>query len=641
MPPEIAPYGSWRSPITLEMAAESAGWLSSYHPVFDDGELCLSESRPSEGGRTVIMRREAGRFVDVTPPGYNVRTRVHEYGGGAWAVDGGTVYFSNFADQRLYRQDAGATPRPITPEADHRYADGVIDRRQNRMVCVREDHTTPGEVVNTIVSVDLAGEAAQAVLVAGNDFYSSPRLSPDGGRLLWLTWNHPNMPFDGTELWTGRLDGDGSIVDREKLAGGRDEAIVQPEWGTEGAIIFVSDRSGWWNLYQHRAGETVHLAPMDAEFALPPWVMGMGCYSLDGDRIAAAYCERGTWRLMTIDRGSGAVQRYDLPYTELINPCWMDGRVVATVASAAEPGHVIAFDPGSGAVEVLHRAARTAIDPGYLSTPEAIEFPTERGLTAHAFYYPPRNKDCWGPAGELPPLLVRSHGGPTAAATASLDIEYQYWTSRGFAIVDVNYGGSTGYGREYRRRLDGQWGIVDVDDCVNAARYLVSRGLVDERRLAIDGGSAGGYTTLSALAFRDVFKAGASYYGVSDVEALATDTHKFEARYLDGLIGPYPERRDVYVERSPIHHVDRLSCPMIFLQGLEDEVVPPDQSERMFDAVRAKGLPAAYVTFEGEQHGFRQAKNIRRALEAEFYFYSRVFGFEPVDTIEPVVIENL
>jgi dipeptidyl aminopeptidase/acylaminoacyl peptidase len=639
---KVAPYGSWKSPITSDLIVSETIGLG---PIALDGQdVYWIESRPTEGGRYVIVRRTPdGRMTDVTPPPFNARTRVHEYGGGAFVVAGGTVYFSNFTDQRLYRQNPGAEPRPITPEVALRYADGVFDHRRGRMICVREDHTDPGrEAINTIVSLDLEGGDGGQVLVSGNDFYSSPRLSPDGTRLAWLTWNHPNMPWDGTELWVGELGDDGSLIRTERVAGSEKESIFQPEWSPDGVLHFVSDRTGWWNLYCWCDGHVEPLVEMEAEFGLPQWVFGMSTYAFESvGCIICTYTQQGTWRLASLDTATGKLDPIETPYTQIGGLRAAPGRVAFLAGSPTEPTSIVQLDLATRRFEVLCRSSEITIDVGYLSSPQEIEFPTEHGLTAHAFFYAPKNRDYIAPPDERPPLLVLIHGGPTGATSSTLNLAIQYWTSRGLAVLDVNYGGSTGYGRAYRQRLEGQWGVVDVNDCVNGARYLVVRGEVDGNRLAIRGGSAGGYTTLSALTFRDIFKAGASYFGISDLEALAKDTHKFESRYLDRLVGPYPERRDLYRERSPIHFTHRPSCPMILFQGLEDKVVPPNQAETMFEAVRAKGLPVAYLAFEGEQHGFRRAENIKRALDAELYFYSKVFSFELPDPVEPVAIENL
>jgi dipeptidyl aminopeptidase/acylaminoacyl peptidase len=640
--PQVASYGSWKSPITSELVASGTVGLGQI--ILDDEDIYWNELRPTEGGRIVTMRRTPdGQTTDMTQSPFNARTRVHEYGGGAFAIIDGTIYFSNFADQRIYRQEPGAMPRPITPEAKLRYADIVIDRRRSRIICVREDHTVAGrEPANTLVSLNFDGGKGGHVLVSGNDFYSSPRLSPDGSRLAWLTWNHPNMPWDGTELWVGELGADGSMSHPERVAGGTDESVFQPEWSPDGVLYFVSDRTGWWNLYRWHEGNIKPLCEMKAEFGKPQWVFGMSTYSFESAGcIVCAYSEQGAWRLATINTATGKLERTKTPYTDIRSLCAPSGQAVFIAGSPTEPLSIVRLDLATRQIDVLRRSSNVMIDAEYLSIPKAIEFPTENGLTAHAFFYAPRNRDFTGPSEERPPLLVKSHGGPTAAASTTLSWAVQYWTSRGIAVLDVDYGGSSGYGRKYRQRLDGQWGVVDVDDCVNGARYLVKIGEVDGNRLAIRGGSAGGYTTLCALTFRSIFRAGASYFGVSDLEALTKDTHKFESRYLDRMIGPYPERRDLYRERSPIHFVNQISCPMILFQGLEDKVVPPSQAELMVKALREKGLPVAYIPFDGEQHGFRRAENIKRSLDAELYFYSKIFGFKIADPVEPIQIENL
>ena len=647
--PTVAPYGSWKSPITTSLIVSGAVGLGQI--ALDGDDVYWVEMRPSEGGRMVIVRRGADDLAeDVTPPPYSARTRVHEYGGAAFLVDAGVVYFANFADQRLYRQEDGEEPTAITPEAPLRYADGVFDAKRGRIVCVREDHSEDGEPVNAIVAVDASGAKPQQVLYAESDFCAAPRLSPDGNRLAWLAWDHPNMPWDGTRLLMADIGPDGLTGEPRVVAGGPsassggEESVLQPEWSPEGELHFVSDRNGWWNLYRLRDGSVEPVLEMEAEFARPSWVFGAPAYAFLGDgRIASSYVDRGVWNIGIIDTDTRSLTRLDLPFSEMgRGELRASGnRIVFSAGAPDRPMTLMSLDLLSGALTTLQQAHDLEVDPAYLSSPEPVEFETTGGRTAHAFYYPPRNRDFVAPDGERPPLLVKSHGGPTAAAQIALDLGIQYWTSRGFGVVDVNYGGSTGYGTEYRRRLNGTWGITDVDDCVNAARFLAARGDADPERLAIDGGSAGGYTTLAALTFHDVFKAGASLYGVSDLEALARETHKFESRYLDSLVGPYPERKDLYEERSPINHTHLLSCPLLLLQGLEDEIVPPNQAEMMFEAVKAKGLPTAYVPFEGEQHGFRRSENIERALEAELYFYSRVFGFESADVIEPVEIENL
>ncbi len=637
--PLVSPYGSWKSPITAELVGGSEIGLEQ---VRIDDDIYWIERRSQEGGRKVIVRRSKdGKVSDITPTGFNARTRVHEYGGGDYAVSNGTIIFSNFTDQRLYLQERGSAPKPLTEQAALRYADGRFDRRRNCFFSVREDHSGAGEAINSIVRIDLT-TGNSAIVVSGNDFYSSPRLSPDGSRLAWFAWNHPNMPWDGTELWIGKLNDHGSITEKKKIAGSSDESIFQPEWSPDGILHFVSDRTGWWNLYRWMENKIEALCPMDAEFGQPHWVFGTSLYGFaSGGKIVTSYAKDGRDYLAVLNASSKSLKTIDLPFTTISQVRCASDQVVFIGASSTESSSVVSLDLTTHECEILRRSRKASIDAGYLTQPLAVEFPTERGLLAHGYFYPPRNRDFTAPVSEKPPLIVMSHGGPTSSSSSSLKYSIQFWTSRGIAVLDVNYGGSSGYGRAYRERLNGQWGIVDVDDCVNGARYLVDRGEVDGNRLAIRGGSAGGYTTLCALTFRDVFKAGASHYGIGDLEALAKDTHKFESRYLDHLIGPYPERRDLYIERSPIHFTDRLNCAMILFQGLEDKVVPPNQAEKMVEAVRAKKLPVAYLAFEGEQHGFRKAENIKRVLEAELYFYSKVFGFETAEPIEPVHIENL
>lgn len=636
----VAPYGSWKFPIASDLIVAATIGFSQI--VLDGDEVYWIETRPTEGGRNVIVRwTPDGRTTDLLPAPFNARTRAHEYGGGSFTTSQGVVYFSHFPDQRLYRQPVPGEPQPLTPMGALRYADAAVDHRRNRLICVCEDHTNPDkEPGNVLVSVDLS-TGATCTLIAGNDFYSSPCLSPDGARLAWLAWDHPDMPWDRTELWVGEFATDGRIARKQRVTDELAESIFQPQWSPDGVLYFVSDRSGWWNLYRWKNGQVEALCPMAAEFGRPQWVFGLSTYAFVSPHLLiCAYASQGTWRLAQLNTDSKKLTAIETPYTEIWDVRATPTHLVFGGGSPTEPASIVRLDLTTQQSSVLRRATTLTLDAGYLSVPQAIEFPTENGLTAHALFYAPQNKDYTAPTGERPPLLVKSHGGPTAAAQTTLNLAIQYWTSRGIAVLDVNYGGSSGYGRAYRNRLKGQWGIVDVDDCVNGARFLVEKGLVDGNRLAITGGSAGGYTTLCALTFRDFFKAGASHYGICDLEALARETHKFESRYEDSLVGPYPARQDVYRERSPIHFTDQLSCPVIFFQGLDDKVVPPNQAEMMVAALRAKGLPVAYVPFEGEQHGFRRAENIKRALDAELYFYSRVFGFSLADPVEPVQIEN-
>jgi dipeptidyl aminopeptidase/acylaminoacyl peptidase len=640
---KAAPYGSWDSSVTVDLLLKGTVHMRNQMVRWDGDDLYWSELRPSEAGRIVVCRRAAhGAISDITPPGFNARTRVHEYGGGHFAVAGGTVWFTNYSDQRLYRQDGNGTPRPITPPSDVRHADMVVDDRRGRLYAVREDHTTgASEAVNSIVSIDWKGEREPITVVAGNDFYSSPNLSPDGKRVAWTTWNHPNMPWDGSELWIGELDRDGHVTSSRKIAGGESESVLQPEWSPTGELYFVSDRSDWWNLYRARGEGDEPVCRKAAEFGAPQWVFGMRFYAFAGpDEIVCLYSEPGGTKLGRIDLDAGVMRQVELLYTSLHN-IQMNGHKAAFFAgSATLAERVLTIDLDTGAQAVVKVSNKAHIDPSNLSIPKAIEFPTEGGLTAHAVYYPPKNQDFEAPPGAKPPLMVRCHGGPTGSGGPTYTFEYHYWTSRGFAVVDVNYGGSSGFGRAYRLRLNGNWGVVDVDDCINSARYLVEQGLADGDRVSITGGSAGGYTVLLSLTKRDFYNAGASHFGIGDLELFIKETHKFEAHYVDTLVGPYPERADLYRDRSAVYFADNLKTPVILFQGLEDKVVPPSQAEEFVAVCKKKKLPYAYVAFEGEQHGFRQEKNIRRSIEGEMYFLSRIFDFTTADPIEPLKIEN-
>ena len=638
------PYGSWRSPITSDLIVSSSIGLGAIR--LDGPDIYWSELRPTEGGRQLVVRYgpedELGSVNDLTPAPLNVRTRVHEYGGGAYVVHKGSVYFSNFADQRLYVQRAGVEPVPLTPEVTPatglRYADAVVDDQRQRLICVLEDHRQSGEAINAIATIPLEG-GTPSVLVSGNDFYSSPRLSPDGRELVWITWNHPQMPWDGTELWIANVNEGGSLSRPRKLVGNVKESVCQPRWSPSGTLHFISDATGWWNLYRWEGERGEPLFPMEAEFSGPQWSFGQSSYGFeDNTTILCTYSEKGIRKLARLDTRDRSMDELDISYCGIGSLQVGQGFAVFLGASTDRPSELVRLNLETLQTTVLRKSSTLEIDAGYLSEPEVISFPTTGGLNAYGIYYRPQNKDYETLVSERPPLLVKTHGGPTAAASSSLNHSNQYWTSRGIAELEVNYGGSTGYGRAYRNRLKKRWGIVDVDDATNGALYLVEQAKADRDRLAIDGGSAGGYTTLAALTFREVFKAGASYYGVSDMSSLAAETHKFESRYLDSLVGPYPEKKAVYEERSPINAVDQLSCPIIFLQGAEDKIVPPNQAEEMVNALKAKGIPVAYLLFEGEQHGFRKAENIKRALDAELSFYAQLFGFEPADEIEPVEI---
>ncbi len=649
-PPRVAPYGSWSSPISAAMLGSSRIRLGQ--TWFDEGSAYWLEGRASEGGRNVLCRADAfSPAADLTPAGFDVRTKVHEYGGGAYVVVGDVVFFTNFADQRLYRHEPGAgEPLAITPDTggSHRYADGRLAGGGVTWIGVRERHegpVAPDDVTNELVAIATDGSGIRTI-VAGRDFYSNPRVSPDGTKLAWLCWDLPWMPWDGSELWVAELAPDGT-VSGERLVAGRDgaESIWQPEWSPTGDLYWTSDRTGWWNLEAELDGERRALCPRDAEFGWPHWVFGGSSYAFLGDgRIACHWESRGAQHTAVLDPRSGELLDLDIPHTAVGYPALRaSGTQVLFVAGGPTiPEQVVLLDFQSRAVDVLSESRSEELDEGSLSEARQIEFPTEGGDVAFAHFYAPRNASFAGPDDERPPLIVISHGGPTSESTPTFSLEIQFWTSRGFGVVDVNYGGSSGFGRTYRQRLNGTWGLTDTHDCISAATYLAGEGEVDGSRLLIRGGSAGGYTTLCALTFHDDFAAGASYFGLSDLEPfVAGGTHKFESRYLYSLVGPYPEAAEVYHARSPIHFVDQLSCPMLLLQGAEDEVVPPAQAEIMVDALKRKALPYTYLLFEGEQHGFRMAESIQHAAEAELSFYAQILGFEPGDPIPTLEIENL
>lgn len=637
-----ARYGSWASPITGELLVENVVAPSQLLTQGDD--IYWNERRPNEQARqVVVVQRANGDIEDLLPAPYSARTLVHEYGGQSFALGTDSLFFANLSDQRLYRRDQDGAFSPITPESTApralRYADPVVTPDQHYVVCVRERHGVNGVegalgVVNDIVAVPTDGTGAINVLASGNDFYLAPRVSADGSRLAYVTWNHPNMPWDGTELWIADLD-DGHVGGARLIAGGTDESISQPRFSPDGTLIYLSDRSGFWNLYDEMGNA---LLPLEAECGGPDWNFGQSSYVITkNNSIIVAYSHEGGQQLGSVR--DGVVDPWPSQLSSFSSLALTDNQhLVSTAGSASVPLAIVSIDPSDYTTTVIRQSREMNIDPGYISTPRHLTFPTSGGESAYALYYSPKNKDFQGAPGERPPLIVQSHGGPTSNARQLFDPEIQFWTSRGFAVVDVDYGGSTGYGRAYRERLTGKWGITDVDDCTNVAEYLAKRGRVDHRRMVIHGGSAGGYTTLACLTFRSTFSAGASYYGVSDLASLATDTHKFESRYLDKLVGPYPEAQAIYRERSPLEHARELKQPVIFFQGLEDEIVPPSQAERMVDALHTHGIPAAYLAFAGEQHGFRNAATIIRAIEAELYFYGRVLGFSPADKIEPVTI---
>lgn len=639
------PCGSWASPIHAGLAAGKQCRLEE--PQLDGETIYWLESRPWEQGRNVLMCRQAEATREVLPSEVSARSQANEYGGGSYTVASGQVYYVDAADQRVYHIDTlkPGNPQALTPEGPYRFADFRVDPARQRLIGIQEDHGRPqSEPVARLVAIPLDGSQVVTTLAEGCDFYSSPALSPDGGQLAWLSWNHPAMPWDRTQCNLAQLDSSGMPGTVQVVAGaGDDESLFQPQWSPAGELYLVSDRSNWWNLYRVEADELQPVATMAAEFATPQWQFAMSTYGFESSgHILATYTRDGTWHLCRIDPENGTMDTIATPCTDISQVTCNGYHSVFLGASSAQAPALWRLADGGDDIEcqIIARSTETDIARAYISQPQPLSFATgtDGKAVAHGFYYPPSNADFAVPAGELPPLLVMCHGGPTGATATGLSIKIQYWTSRGFAVLDVNYRGSTGYGRDYRNQLKGQWGVADVEDVCAGAEYLVQRGLADPARLAIRGSSAGGYTVLAALTFRDTFSAGASLYGIGDLATLASDTHKFEARYLDSLVGPWPGAEAVYRSRSPIRHVELLTCPVIFLQGLDDKVVPPNQAEAMVSSLKQKGIAVAYLTFPGEGHGFRRESTIRRALEAEYMFYSQVFGFEPGEDIEPVAL---
>jgi dipeptidyl aminopeptidase/acylaminoacyl peptidase len=643
------PFGAWPSPITSAVATEDETLITA--ATFTGDSVLWLEARPD--GRTVLLEHSTGADTEPLPAGTSVYTEAHTYGGGAYAATESLIVYVNEADKRLYRLDRGANspPRALTPPAETYFADCVVDERRARALCIQDDRS-PKLPVDSIVSVGLDADRPPRVLVSGHDFFAAPRLSPDGKHLAWISWDHPQMPWDGTDLWVASIGDDGRLGRPSHVAGGPTESVLQPLWSPDGVLHFLSDRSGYWNLYQQGSGGVEALAPMDADVSDAPWELGESSYAFAaGERIVFTATKNESTKLAILDRNTRSVRRLELPYEaiggELATALHVRGDHALMIAGSATMAFsLIDVDLATSGSSVLASGSST-VDPRYLPTPEPISFPTSQGATAYALYWPPTNADVLAPTNERPPLLVRSHGGPTSYVYPVLNPWVPYWTSRGFAVVDVNYGGSTGHGRAYRKRLDGQWGVVDVEDCIAAAQFLVQRGDVDGSRLLIHGGSAGGYTTLAALAFRDgVFRAGASWFGISDLERLFHETQasdKLESHYEETLLGPYPKTQKLWHDRSPVHSADKLTAPVIFFQGAEDPIVPPSQSKIMHAALVERGIPTAYLEFEGEGHGFRKAENNQRALDAELYFFRRVLEIPLPDPVapRPIVIDVL
>ncbi len=635
-----APYGSWESPISAELTTRNAVGLRSVR--LDGDDLYWIESRPDEGGRRVIVKRDkGGNVTDAIPEGFSSRTRVHEYGGGSYNVWDGVIYFSNHSDQILYRHTPGHTsnqaPEALTSEG-YRYADCIMDASHNQLICVQEDHTEEGEPVNTLVSVSLDADHKVRTLFSGTDFVSSPALNPSGETLVWITWDHPNMNWDDTKMWAADVTEQGSLSGTESFVSRASLSVQEPRWTADGKLYYIADPDNWWNFqtFDDDGARAIH--QYEGEFG-KSGALGAHSYAfLSNTEVIAKFERDGTSHLATVDLSSGEVNEIATPYAS-ISKVYSNGERIYLIGSTTTSASEIA-EYKDGAFMTIRKSQEPIVDTAYISEPEAITFPNLKGEPTHAFYYAPKNPNFMAPDDELPPLIVRLHGGPTGATSAAFRANNQYWTSRGFAIIDVNYGGSTGYGREYRERLRRLWGVVDIDDTKAVLNYLIEQDLADEDRLLIRGGSAGGYSVLVALSQHDVFAAGANYYGISDLEVLARDTHKYESRYLDSLIGKYPEDIDIYKARSPINFLDGFKSPLIVFQGILDPVVPKNQSELIVDALREKGVPVAYYPYEGEYHGFGKKENIIHSLESELVFYGKVLGFEPAGELPEIVIDN-
>ncbi len=646
----IAPFGTWTSPLTASAVTGAARALETV--MADAGTIYVVEMRPDENGRSAIIRiRPDGTRDELLPSGFSARSRVHEYGGGAMCAHLGTVFFVNDKDQRIWRVRPGDEPRAVTPEGPLRFADLIVDERRERLIAVCEDHApvangTAKEPANRLVAIDLTGAGTIDTLFAGSDFVAHPRLSPDGRRLAFVAWDHPNMPWDATNLCIGTFSSSGRMIDVETVIGAEaGHSNVQPAWSDDGTLWFCSDASGWWNLWRRNGRALECVAPVEAETGGPAWNFGRSQFVVTGPgEVIAVQTREAVDFLVRLDLATGIYHPIPTPFTAIHALRRCGQRVVFAAASPQAEHAAYALDPASLAYDCLHEPTPPRLAPDHVSTPQAISFPTRApdgtAREAHAFYYPPNNPAFNAPAGEKPPMIVTVHGGPTAATQPVFMLWRHYWTTRGFAILDVNYAGSTGYGTAYRKRLNGQWGVADVEDVVAAARHAGKTGLTDPDRIAVLGGSAGGFVVLAGLAFHDVFKAGINLFGVSDLQLLAAESHKFESRYCDLLVGPLPQAEAIYRARSPLTRIDGIKEPLLILQGLDDKVVPPNQSELIYEGVKKAGTPIAYLAFEGEGHGFRRAATRERALTAELYFLGRVFAINPADNLEPVVIDN-
>jgi len=608
-----AEFGTWDSPIKASMVAQNN--ITFQDLVLDNNNIYWSEMRPSENGRYVIVKQTNDlNQQDMLPPGYNARNRVHEYGGASFTVKNDIIYFINYKDQKIYELKPQQMPRAITPEGT-RFADMHVT--PFGIIAVAESHTGNNPPENYIAQINIdSGKVSK--IASGYDFYAGIAISHDYQHIAWICWNQPNMPWDNNQLWIANLSDNGIISPKQVDPDTPNQSFFQPQWRDDNKLFVVSDKSNWWNIYSIYNLKMSPVFEVESEIGLPQWVFNMSTWGFYNNKIICTFSDKGIGKLFEYDNAK--LSEIKLPFTSYSQIRSNNTNLVMLAGSSNKPTMLIKLDHHYK-YNVLQTSSQLEISTDYLSQPEHIEFNTTDGRKAYAYFYPPKNKEYQSIPGSLPPLIVQSHGGPTASANANLNLKIQYWTSRGFAFADVNYAGSTGYGREYRKSLEGKWGIYDIDDCSSFAKYLYEHHKVDKNKLAITGGSAGGYTTLAALTFTDTFHVGASHYGVSDLEALAKETHKFEAKYLDKLIGLYPEEKSLYQARAPINHIEKLSAPVIFFQGAEDKIVPPSQAEAMYLALKNKNIKTSYFLFPEEQHGFRKSENIITALEEQRKFF--------------------
>ncbi|QUN04726.1 S9 family peptidase [Shewanella yunxiaonensis] len=635
---KTAAYGTWESPLTADDVFGQSVVLGQMQSV--DGAIYFSESDPAQAGQIGIKRLDDNdKVVDVVPAAFGVGSRVHEYGGAPYLAIGNSVFASKMSDQLFYRIAPDQPPLALTP-AGTRHADCISYPKGSRIICVREDHRGEGEAKASLVTINLNFAGEGDTFVEGHDFFSSPAINADNTQLAWVAWDHPNMPWDNTQLWVGDLNRKGQISNIRQIAPRHHGSLMQPMYAPDGQLYFIADYDNWWNLYRvTAAGGIEQVTQLKGEIGGPAWRFGQHAYAFENAHsVIFSYHQDGKVHLMRQDLTSGVSEELATDFASVGQVISAD-KGVYFMGAKSTPEHGIYKVSGRG-TELVYAPAIKGLEPDYISRPVAVSFDTNERQQAYGYFYAPTNPQYVAPKDTKPPLLMMLHGGPTAAASSAYSSAIQYWTTRGFAVFDLNYRGSTGYGRQYRKSLYGKWGVADVDDAVNAVKYLVDEGWVDPDKVAIRGGSAGGFSVLAALAFHDTFKAGTSYFGISDIAVLAQETHKFESHYIDQLIGPYPAAKQIFHDRSPLYHLEGLNEPLLLLQGLDDKVVPPNQSELIYQAVKAKGVPTAFIGFEGEGHGFRKPANNIRSLQSELSFYGQVFGFTPAGELPVLPIDN-